>query len=312
MSTAWVAGSVRAVSLSGRRVGPGGAHALAQSPALDVALRLLVDTPYGHDVRPGQSLAEAQHAVAATLLWHLRVLAGWQPRDGTDVMRVLTAGFEIHNVEERLRGFTGGEPEPPYHLGTLETAWSRLVRADSAAVVRQVLTTSAWGDPGGGSPRDIGFGMRLAWADRLVGLVPEAAAWARAAVAVMAARASWLDGPGLTEAMRKRAAYVLGPDPVATLAHPPTGSGTAELPRDVRWVLAEVSEPADLWRAEVLWWRRVEREAASLLRRAEFGRPTLVGAVGLLAVDAWRVRAALEVAARGGGPAALEVFDAVA
>ena len=29
-----------------------------------------------------------------------------------------------------------------------------------------------------------------------------------------------------------------------------------------------------------------------------------------MAVDAWRVRAALELAARGGGP--LEVFDAVA
>ncbi len=36
----------------------------------------------------------------------------------------------------------------------------------------------------------------------------------------------------------------------------------------------------------------------------------LVGVAALMAADAWRVRAALELAARGGSP--LEVFDAVA
>jgi hypothetical protein len=35
----------------------------------------------------------------------------------------------------------------------------------------------------------------------------------------------------------------------------------------------------------------------------------VVGAVAVLSVDAWRVRAALELAARGGG--SLEVLDAV-
>jgi hypothetical protein len=46
------------------------------------------------------------------------------------------------------------------------------------------------------------------------------------------------------------------------------------------------------------------------VRHAGTGRGVLVGAVALLAVDAWRVRAALEVAARGGGPT--EALDAVA
>ncbi len=40
----------------------------------------------------------------------------------------------------------------------------------------------------------------------------------------------------------------------------------------------------------------------------------VIGSVAVLAADAWRVRAALEVAARGGpgSPGALEAFDAVA
>ena len=47
-----------------------------------------------------------------------------------------------------------------------------------------------------------------------------------------------------------------------------------------------------------------------MIRRSTPGPEILVGAVALLAVDAWRVRAALEVAAHGGGP--LEALDVVA
>jgi hypothetical protein len=51
------------------------------------ALSLLVGTPYGHEVRVDQSLEEAQHGVAATRLWHLRLLGGWVPRQGADLVR---------------------------------------------------------------------------------------------------------------------------------------------------------------------------------------------------------------------------------
>jgi hypothetical protein len=54
----------------------------------------------------------------------------------------------------------------------------------------------------------------------------------------------------------------------------------------------------------------VEGDAFRLLRRAGAGRPVVCGAVALLAVDAWRVAAALELAARGGRP--MRVFDDVA
>jgi hypothetical protein len=55
------------------------------------------------------------------------------------------------------------------------------------------------------------------------------------------------------------------------------------------------------------------------MRSSSFGRAPVVGVVAVLAVDAWRVRAALETAARGGGTgevagsfSAMEAFDGVA
>ena len=75
-------------------------------------------------------------------------------------------------------------------------------------------------------------------------------------------------------------------------------------------MLADVAGPQDLWRAEAAWWRRVEREAFSLLRGSSFDVVPPVAALAVLAVDAWRVRAALETAA--GHHDDLELFDAVA
>ena len=56
--------------------------------------------------------------------------------------------------------------------------------------------------------------------------------------------------------------------------------------------------------------RGVESDAFGLVRRPRFSLDPVIGAVAACAVDSWRVRAALEIAARGGGP--LEAFDAVA
>lgn len=314
MSTAWVAGSVRAVSLSRRRIGSAGVRDLARSPDLDTAVEALAASPYGREVRAGQTLAEAQHAVGATLLWHLRVLAGWQPRAGADVVRLLAAGFEIANVEEHLHRLAGGEAEPAYSLGTLETAWSRLGTTRSVADLRDVLTASPWGDPGGPAPRTVLGGMRLAWADRVEGGVPEAAGWTRAAVVLMLLRDHTLAGRPLPEALQLSASYVVGPAVVELLSRGAAAPGDVArlLPSDSRWVLDGVSGPDDLWRAERAWWARVERDGFALLRKAGFDRQTLVGAVALLAADAWRVRAALEVAARGGRDDVLGALDAVA
>jgi hypothetical protein len=82
------------------------------------------------------------------------------------------------------------------------------------------------------------------------------------------------------------------------------------LPASARWVLAGVEQPVDLWRAEARWWTRVDRDGSVLVKHSTPGPDVLVGAVAVMAADAWWVRAALELAARGGTP--LEAFDAVA
>ena len=123
MTASWVAASVRARGMARRRYGAAAARALAGSATLTEALSTLVDTPYGHDVRGDHSLAQAQHALGATVLWHLRVLAGWTPRQGARTLRAIAAGFEIANVDEHLRALRGHPTPPPYRLGT-RVSWN--------------------------------------------------------------------------------------------------------------------------------------------------------------------------------------------
>jgi hypothetical protein len=62
-------------------------------------------------------LAAAQHAVSATMLWHLRVLAGWVPPYASGPLRVLAAGFEIAGCAPRWP-----PPTRPSHLLPARTA----------------------------------------------------------------------------------------------------------------------------------------------------------------------------------------------
>jgi hypothetical protein len=114
---------------------------------------------------------------------------------------------------------------------------------------------------------------------------------------------------------------VLGPsfvgqqgEPVAALA-----DVAVHLPSDTRWVVRHVGRDQDLWTAEARWWHRVEDDGFTLLRSASFGPSSVVGAVAVLAADAWRVRAALETAAHGEREASIlsrhepmRTFDALA
>jgi hypothetical protein len=290
-----------------RRYGAAAARTLAGSASLSEALSTLVATPYGHDVRADHTLAEAQHALGATVLWHLRVLAGWTPRQGSQTLRALAGGFEIANLDEHLRVLRGQPTPPPYRLGTLGTAWVRLARTTTPAEIRDVLAGSPWGDPGQESPWAIAVGMRLSWATRIPRSPPAVARWSAGGAALLVAREHFLAGRRLPEPMRRTAATVLGRD--ATEA-PSFAEFSRLLPRDAAWVLDGVTEPDRLWRAEATWWRGLEDDGFALLRGSRFDAAPLLGAAAVLAADAWRVRAALEIAARGGGP--LEVFDAVA
>ncbi|WFR71237.1 hypothetical protein P9209_18690 [Prescottella defluvii] len=94
----------------------------------------------------------------------------------------------------------------------------------------------------------------------------------------------------------------------------PVGELVRHLPADARWVFDGLDRLDDVWRADARWRHRVEADGFALLRGAEFGRGPVVGAIAVLAIDAWRVRAALSAAARRAvvGSAATEAFDAVA
>jgi hypothetical protein len=304
MSLAWVAGSVRASLLASRRLGRAGARALADHRSLEHALRELSGSPYGHDVAAAKSLEEAQRAVAMTLLWHLRVLSGWLPPAGGELLRLMAAWFEIANVQDRLAYFAGETHRPAFELGALRTAWPALARTGSAEQMRAALAGSPWGDPGSSEPAVICAAMRAVWAGRLVATVPEAAGWARSATALLVAREASRGGtPGTAfcrvAGLRDGWPRMASPADLATL-----------LPASLSWVLAGVDRPEDLWLAESRWWSRIEADAGRLAAARHHGRETVVGVVGLLAVDAWRVRAALAAAALG--QVGREAFDAVA
>jgi hypothetical protein len=263
----WVAGAVRAKALAARRIGRGGVRDIATAPTLSAALERLSVTSYGHELHTDGDLAQAQHDVWATLLWRLRVLAGWQPPAGAAIVRALAAGFQIANADGA--GF---------QLGGLAR---RFGWHEGPALSR-----------------------RLGWAHTVVATVPAAAEWALGAAAVLVATRVFLHAGKLTEQQARQARALLGTE---------TGGGLADftrrLPATASWVLADVEQPSDLWRAERAWWHRVERDGSRLLRGSRFQSDPLVGAVGVLAVDTWRVQAALETAARGGRD--LEAFDAV-
>ncbi|MFJ9010022.1 hypothetical protein [Streptomyces canus] len=317
MGAGWVAGVTRARALRTRCLGAEGTGQVAASGELDDALRYLAATPYRHDVNPGVTPAEAQRAVSAALLWHLRVLAGWQPATGADAVRALAAGFEISNTEHHLSELAAVPRQlgterldpPPYRLGALAIAWTRLARTRSPSELRTVLAASAWGDPGGDSPAAIATGMRVSAAVRLAAAVPDAARWAAARLALLFGREVFVVGRRMPDVSARRAARLLGVRAVGAGSY---ADFRQALPAIAGWLLEDIEEAADLWRAEARWWGAVERDGRELLRRARFGPQPVVGAVALLSADAWRTRGALELAARGGGPGdwPREVLDA--
>ncbi|MEU6973192.1 hypothetical protein AB0A71_36830 [Kitasatospora aureofaciens] len=297
----------RARGLLSRRLGLDGARELATAAGLGEALRVLAVTPYRRFLPPEPDLAEAQRAVSATLLWHLRVLAGWLPRSGAQAVRALAAGFETANVEDLLRSFTGAPPRRPYALGALATAWRRAAHARTPEELRAALAASAWGDPGGTDPATVAMALRMSAARRVADTVPPARRWALGRASLLTARTLFVVGRPLPGNAGRHASRLLGPAAVA--------AGSLEelrraLPADARWALDGIEAAADLWRAETRWWTVLDGEGRDLLRGTQYGPAPVVGAVAALSVDAWRVRAALELAAHGG--AAPEVADALA
>lgn len=234
--------------------------------------------------------------------------AGWldpAARAGGDPV---PAWFELVNVEDRLVFLAGGEVPAPFELGSLRTAWARLAEARTTTELRVGLAGSAWGDPGSDDPADMRLALRFGWARRVQEAVGEAADWAAGAVALVVARELFLAGRSADDLLVRR-------PPGIGVAWARAGSLSAlrdALPEQAAWPLRDVSEPVELWRAELAWWRRVADDADGLVHAPLMGEPMVIGVVVALGVDAWRASAALEVAARGGRSKPLEVFDEIA
>ncbi len=110
MKPGWVAGSVRARLLADRRLAGAGARSVAAAGDVSSAVAVVAASPYGRDVHGGMGLVDAERGVRATALWHLRVLAGWLPPGGSDVVRVLAGGHEIANIEAHVDELAGAPP----------------------------------------------------------------------------------------------------------------------------------------------------------------------------------------------------------
>jgi hypothetical protein len=234
-------------------------------------------------------------------LWHLRIMAGWLPPAGGELVRSLAGWWEVLNVENLLAGLSGADTLPPYELGSLGTAWRHVREAGSVDQVRAALAASRWLDPGADETATIVASLRLSWALRVAEHSADAARIAAGWAALVAARALLLGDDALV-APASRLSREFGGD--WTEAQDPAGLAE-RLPHDAAWVLRDVDDPQQLWLAEVHWWRRLDDEAQRLVRHPGSGQAAVVGAFGMLLADAHGVQGALELAARGGGDEAM-------
>jgi len=286
------------VGLVRRRAGRAGARRVAAAGSVAGALAALRGGPYGH-AAAAATVAEAQRLVAGTVLWHLRVLAGWLPRDGVRTLRTLAAAFELANIAEHLRALTTDAPAAYFRMGALATAWPRLAETRTPDRLRAALAVSPWADPG--DRPDIVRTLRYRYVAWLASVPAPAPAWAAAATALLVAGDRFAGG---RVPPRRTVTALLGPAANDAASLPDLA---AALPRAARWALADVATPDDLWRAEGRWWTRLDHDGRALLATAGLGPNAALGAAALLAADAWRVRAALTAAS--GGPTALTTYD---
>ncbi|HEX5997544.1 MAG TPA: hypothetical protein VFY84_20590 [Jiangellales bacterium] len=307
MATGWVAATVRARAMARRRVGPVLARRVADAASLDAGLALLEGTAFDQVAEAGTALRDAEHQIRAEQLWELRVLAGWLPAGGTPLARALAARFERANIEAH-RDRLAGRPAPPaFALGTLALSWPRLAATSSLDELRRELGASPWGDPGAMTATELHDALLVSWL-RLVAAatgLETVQRWIASGTALLLARiiATTGDpdrlGPAVRPLIGRRAAAAKS---LAALQ--------AAVPSTARGALAGVEESARLWRAEAGLRARIESDGFRMLRTARPGPAPVMGALAVLAIDGWRLRAALACAAAGTGPS--EVLDVVA
>ena len=258
------------------------------------------------DMGDVHDLTAAQRAVACTLLWNLRVLAGWAPPAGVVMFRIVAGWYEIANIEARLRSDDPEIRERPYDVGGLATSWRRLAAASTGRELHEQLTRTPWGRMADDSARATGIALRCRLLNRARSTIPGAEPWAAGGAALIVALEQLLTGRQVPAQTRRALVQLLGD---RALEADSLAAFREQLDATAAWVLAGIDKPTDLWQAESRWWARVEHDGRTALRQ-RFGPEPMVGAAAVMATDAWRVRGALELAARGGR--GREEFDALA
>ena len=331
MRPGWNAAATRGRLLLSRRLGPDRSRELSRA-GWPEGRDLLAASGYGHYLPTGASPRQAGFAVRHTCLWNLRVLAGWAPPRGADVIRAVVALLEIEAALDHLaalsvtqppaRSATGSAAQPAtrpgaaeplsadwYEPGQLSTAWRAISSAPDPEAFRSALTGSVWRDPGAVDAASVTTTMGARWAVWVAESVPGGHGWAQGYAALVAARAlaggrRWADLP---DGARSDLEVLLG----RRLGEADTWRALPELlPADSRWLLAGITSTDQLWLAEGRWWARLQEDSAHALTTSRDGAAITGAAAALLMEDAWRVEAALEAAQWG--PAGAEVFDAVA
>jgi len=308
MSAAWVAASVRARAMAQHLAGTGGGRRLAVQNSLGEALQLLADTAYADRLADCTDLAVAERATRDTVLWQLRVLAGWMPAGGTRLARAAAGVYERDNIVALASQLDGHRAaDDPFTLGALATSWPRLRAATSPEALAESLRLSPWGGMGSGGEACLRDVLTLVWLRRLAAVAPEAWPWAGASCALTAARIVLVEGAAPSPRILQLVRPVIGRtwETAGDLAQ-----FRVALPSSVRPVLAGIEAPEELWRAEARMRSAVEADGFALLRSPRAGPEVVLGAIAVMAMDAWRVRAALAAAAAGTGSS--EVLDAVA
>jgi hypothetical protein len=307
VSIGWVAAAVRLRGMVQGRAGIGACRAAAASNSVAAACVALSASAYGERLDGVTVLQTAQRAVADTVLWQLRVLAGWLPPAGTRIAVVMTALFERQNILARYRELTTAQPAgEPFALGTLATAWPAVAAATTPHALLDALRRSPWGDLGEpADARGLADTLTLSLARRWAVSVPITRGWCEGAAALVTARRLLVDEETPDATFLRLCRPLIGDGWMGARSTPELARST---PPAARRILAAATGPDELWLAEIALARIIGDEGARALRRREPGAEVVAGGLAVVLIDAWRVRAAL-AAAEAARP---EVFDVVA
>jgi len=230
------------------------------------------------------------------------------PAGGTGLAQAAAGAFERDNVVALARRLDGGRATgDSFDLGALATSWRRLRTAASREELAQALRSSRWGETGSDAREVLPDVLTLVWLRRLVAVAPQARPWAGAACALIAARLVLVDSAVPRSRVRELVRPTLGRTWEAARD---VAQFQACMPPWLQPVFRGIEAPEELWRAEAAMRATVEADGFRLLRSSPPGPGVVLGAIAVLAMDAWRVRAALAAAASGTGSS--EVLDAVA